>query len=131
MPQQAPAPDSLAGRDLVQVHLPCTDLAASVAYYRDVLGLPFLFETNGMAFFQLGACRLMVGQVAQGGPLHPGVIYVDAPDMAALGPALEARGARFRGPADRLQRTETGALMLRFLIDPDGNMIGLMGIVPD
>ena len=126
----APNPESLAGRDLVQVFLPTTDLARAVAFYRDTLGLPFLFETNGMAFFQLGASRLMLGQMREGHPPMGGAgIYLDAPDLPALSEALEARGVTFRGPAQTLQQTEKGPLMLRSLLDPDGNLVALMGVV--
>jgi len=129
----APNPESLAGRDLIQVFLPCADLARSVAFYRDVLGLPFLFETNGMAFFQLGASRLMLGQLREGQSLRgeglSGGVYLDAPDLPALAAALEARGVTFRGPAQALQKTEAGELMLRSFLDPDGNLVALMGVV--
>ena len=120
----------LAGRALAQVALAVGDLPRAVAFYRDVLGLPLMFETNGMAFFQLGNLRLMIGRREPGGPtLGPGVIYFDAPDLPELGAELEARGLVFRGPAETLQRTAEGELQLRFAPDPDGNMIGLMGVV--
>ena len=122
---------ALAGRDVVQVFLPCTKLERSVAFYRDTLGLPFLFETNGMAFFQLGNLRLMLGELREGQPaMAGGGIYLDAPDLPALARAMEGRGVAFRGPAQVLQQTEAGDLTLRSLLDPDGNLIALMGVVP-
>ena len=125
------SPDSLAGRDLVQVFLPCADLARSTAFYRDQLGLPFLFETNGMAFFQLGNSRLMLGELREGQPaMAGGGIYLDAPDLPALAAGLEGRGVEFRGEAQVLQRTAEGNLTLRSLLDPDGNLVALMGMVP-
>ena len=122
--------DSLAGRDVVQVFLPCTDLARSTAFYRDLLGLPFLFETNGMAFFALGNSRLMLGQVREGQPaMAGGGVYLDAPDLPALAKGLEARGVEFRGEAQVLQQPPEGNLTLRSLLDPDGNLVALMGVV--
>jgi predicted enzyme related to lactoylglutathione lyase len=122
---------SLAGRDLMQVALSTSDLKRATAFYRDVLGLPFLFEVSGMAFFQAGNTRLMVGDAgADFKPRTGGVLYFDAPDLPALAAALEAKGVRFIGPAEVLQRTEQGDLMLRIFTDPDGNHLALMGVVP-
>jgi catechol 2,3-dioxygenase-like lactoylglutathione lyase family enzyme len=126
-----PFSTGLAGRRLVQVALPSRDLARSIGFYRDVLGLPLLFEVGGMAFFQAGEVRLMLGSNSPN--LDPGksnAVYFDAPDLPTLGPELERRGVVFDGIAETLQRTDAGDLMLRFFRDPDGNAIGLMGIVP-
>jgi catechol 2,3-dioxygenase-like lactoylglutathione lyase family enzyme len=120
---------TLAGRKLVQAAFTVTDLARSIAFYRDVLGLPLLFETNGMAFFQAGELRLMVGTNSPDPPARGTVLYFDAPDIDALAPALEAKGVAFIGPTTVLQRTDSHELKLRIFRDPDGNPIGLMGMV--
>lgn len=132
----APTPNgsNLAGRSLVQVALPCSDLGRSVAWYRDVLGLPLLFETNGMAFFQAGNLRLMLGEqrgTEEDADFQPGgaALYFDAPDLPSLSFALETTGVEFVGPAEVLQRTDKGELQLRFFRDPDGNLLALMGVV--
>jgi len=123
----------LKDRDLVQVALPTADLPRAIAFYRDILGLPFLFEVSGMAFFQVkNGVRLMVGSHA--GDLTPKdstALYFDAPDLPALAEALAKRGVAFRGPAITLQKTAKGNLMLQFFHDPDGNLIGLMGDVAE
>ena len=48
---------------LGQVHISVTDVEASVAFYRDVLGMTHLFTVPGqpMAFFQSGEVRLYLG----------------------------------------------------------------------
>ena len=125
-----PVSSTLAGRKLVQAALTVTDLARSVAFYRDVLGLPLLFETNGMAFFQAGELRLMIGTNSSDPPARGTVLYFDAPDIDDLAPALEAKGVAFTGPIEVLQRTETQELKLRIFRDPDGNPLALMGMVP-
>ena len=47
---------------LHQIALKATDLEASVAFYRDVLGLPLIarFDPPGLAFFDLDGTRLML-----------------------------------------------------------------------
>ncbi len=125
-----PVSSTLAGRKLVQAALTVTDLARSVAFYRDILGLPLLFETNGMAFFQAGELRLMIGTNSPDPPSRGTVLYFDAPDIDDLAPALEAKGVVFIGPIEVLQRTETQELKLRIFRDLDGNPLALMGMVP-
>jgi len=120
----------LAGRKLVQVGLTCRDLDRSRTFYRDTLGLPLLFEASGMMFFQLEGLRLMIGKENQHGSAIGGsLIYFDAPDIDTLGPALEAKGVNFTGPAAVVQRTEAHELKLREFFDPDGNALALMGMV--
>ncbi len=121
---------SLAGRKLVQAACTVTDLDRSIAFYRDILGFPLLFETNGMAFFQAGEIRLMIGSNSPDPPGRGTVLYFDAPDVEELSATLETRGVAFTGPVQVLQQTETHELKLRILRDPDGNPIGLMGMVP-
>ena len=120
---------TLADRKLVQAAFTVTDLPRSVAFYRDVLGLPMMFETNGMAFFQAGELRLMIGTNNPDPPARGTVLYFDAPDIDELAPALEAKGVVFIGPTEVVQPTETHELKLRIFRDPDGNPLALMGMV--
>jgi catechol 2,3-dioxygenase-like lactoylglutathione lyase family enzyme len=121
---------SLAGRPLAQVGLTVRDLDRARSFYRDVLGLPLLFEAGGMIFFQLAGLRLMVGREhKEGQPIGGSLLYFDAPDIDALGSALEARGVVFQNEAQVVQRSETHDLKLREFFDPDGNALALMGNV--
>ena len=121
---------SLAGRPLAQVALTVRDLDRARAFYRDVLGLSLMFEVNGMMFFELAGLRLMVGLERKlGQPIGGSLLYFDAPDIDALGPALAAKGVVFVNEAQIVQRTETHDLKLREFFDPDGNALALMGRV--
>lgn len=122
---------NLAGRKLVQVALTVKDLDRARAFYRDTLGLPLMFEAGHMLFFDIGGQRLMVGLAEKPGQAVGGTyIYFDAPDVAALSAALKAKGVELIGGIETLQRTETHELKLQFFKDPDGNEMGLMGMVP-
>jgi catechol 2,3-dioxygenase-like lactoylglutathione lyase family enzyme len=126
----AMANDSLAGRKLVQVALTCRDLDRARTFYRDMLGLPLLFEAGHMLFFDMGGQRLMVGLSEKPEqPIGGTYIYFDAPDLPALILALKAKGVEMIGDVETLQRTDTHDLKLQFFKDPDDNEIGLMGMV--
>lgn len=120
---------SLAGRSVVQVGLTTRDLDRARGFYRDVLGLPLLFEAGSMLFFQAGSLRLMVG-LSPDLPIGGALIYFDAADILELGPALEAKGVKFLNPASTVQETADKRLMLREFLDPDGNPLALMGWAP-
>lgn len=128
MPQAAET-GLLAGRPLMQVGLTCHDLDRARGFYRDVLGLPLLFEAGGMLFFQLGNLRLMVG-LQPDKPTGGSLIYFEADDILELGRALEAKGVTFLGPPQTVQQTAEKALRLREFLDPDGNPLALMGWTP-
>jgi catechol 2,3-dioxygenase-like lactoylglutathione lyase family enzyme len=122
--------ETLRGRKLVQVALTVRNLEHSRSFYRDTLGLPLLFEAGNMMFFDLGGTRLLLGTENTVGQPGGSILYIDAPDIDALGPELESRGVAFMGPAQVVQRTETHALKIRAFRDPDGNVLQLMGNVP-
>jgi catechol 2,3-dioxygenase-like lactoylglutathione lyase family enzyme len=122
---------NLAGRKLVQVALTVKDLDRARSFYRDTLGLTLMFETGHMMFFDIGGQRLMMGLAEKPDqPIGGTYIYFDAPDLPDLVPALKAKGVEMFGNTETLQRTDTHELKLQFFKDPDGNQIGLMGMVP-
>ena len=123
---------NLAGRKLMQVALTVRDLDRARTFYRDTLGLNLMFEAGTMLFFDIGGQRLMVGLAEKPDQLVGGstYIYFDAPDLPDLVAALKSKGVEMIGNTETLQRSETHELKLQFFKDPDGNQIGLMGMVP-
>ena len=121
---------SLRGRRLVQVALTTRDLERSRQFYRDMLGLPLLFEAGGMMFFDVGGTRLLIGTENAAGEPGGSILYIEADDIDTLGPILEAKGVQFLSPAQVVQRSATHELKIRAFRDPDGNVLQLMGSVP-
>ena len=120
------APPLLTG--ICQIALASADPGALVAFYRDTLGFPVLFETNGMTFFQSGATRLMIG-AAQPGQQVGGdaILYFEPRDWSSAESALEAKGIAFLHPAQKLQEAPGRELMLRAFKDPEGHALAIMG----
>ena len=122
----------LKSHKLMQVALTVRDLDRARTFYRDTLGLTLMFEAGTMLFFDIGGLRLMVGLAEKpdqpvGGSTY---IYFDAPDLPELVAALKAKDVEMIGNTETLQRTDSHELKLQFFKDPDGNQIGLMGMVP-
>jgi methylmalonyl-CoA/ethylmalonyl-CoA epimerase len=116
---------------IAQIALSSHDVAKAVPFYRDVLGLKLLFEVSGMAFFDAGGTRLMIGPAHVKGELQNNTyIYFDAGDWQATETALIARGLKFERPAEVVQRAEDKEHALRFFKDPDGNALAIMGWRP-
>jgi methylmalonyl-CoA/ethylmalonyl-CoA epimerase len=124
-------PADLADCTVGQLLVPITDLERGTAWYRDVLGLKFLFSAPPqMSFFQAGNVRLLVGvpentQQAQRGSM----IYYKVADIHAVYATLSARGVGFFAPPHLVHSTPTYELWLTEFRDPDGNQLALMGEV--
>ena len=116
-------------KGMLQVAIAANDPAKLSTYYRDTLGLSVLFETGGMSFFGAGGVRLMIGP-AQGAKPGDKILYFEPENFTAAEAALEARGVRFPGAANVLQREAGRELALRPFADPEGNMLALMGWRP-
>jgi len=122
----------LSSATIGQLLIPVTDLERAIAYYRDTLGLPFLFAAAPqMSFFQSGDVRLLVGVAP---PSHAGLrgstIYFRVADISAVHGTLVGKGVRFSADPHVVHRTPTMELWLAEFEDPDGNHLALMSETP-
>lgn len=118
--------------DVGQLAVPVTDLERSIAFYRDVLGLRFLFRAPpGLAFLQCGGVRLMLSQRPPAAPpAAMGVVYYRVPDLEHAYRTLRERGAAFVDEPHRIARLEDHELWMVFLRDPDDHLLALMAERP-
>jgi methylmalonyl-CoA/ethylmalonyl-CoA epimerase len=112
-----------------QVHVNVRDLKRAVAFYRDVLGLRYLFEIPGSAFFDAGNLRLMIG-VAEGLEHdHPAsILYYRVPDIQAAFDAVKG-AAKVEAEPHLIARMPDHELWMAFLRDPEDNLFALMSEV--
>ncbi|MBM3908941.1 MAG: VOC family protein [Gemmatimonadetes bacterium] len=111
---------------LAQVAVTFRDVPAAVAWYRDVLGLPLMFETNGMAFFAMGDVRLMVTAPSDSEFDHPAsVLYFKVPDIEAAYAALASRGAAFEDKPHLVGKMGSTEIWMFFVRDPERHLIGI------
>jgi methylmalonyl-CoA/ethylmalonyl-CoA epimerase len=117
---------------LAQVALTVSDIDRATAFYRDVLGLPFLFAAPpGLAFFQVGPTRLMLSMPSEGeGAGSHGILYYTVADIQGAFAAITARGAEAKETPRRIATVGTREVWLGAVADPDGHIVGLMCEVP-
>ncbi|HEX2162868.1 MAG TPA: VOC family protein [Thermoanaerobaculia bacterium] len=122
------AADPAALGPLGQIAVTVGDLDAMVAFYRDVLGLRFLFAAPPqMAFFDLGGVRLLLGRGQPGHAEHRGsILYFRVGSIDAAHRRLADHGVAFHQPPRKAHEDPRHELWLASFPDPEGNMIELM-----
>jgi methylmalonyl-CoA/ethylmalonyl-CoA epimerase len=121
----------LADATVAQLMIPVENFDAGVSFYRDVLGIPFLFAAPPqMAFFMCGSVRLLVGVMPAGQtPQRGSAIYFKVSDIQAVYSSLSAKGVTFVAAPHVVNRTAKSELWLSEFKDPDGNQLALMAEV--
>jgi catechol 2,3-dioxygenase-like lactoylglutathione lyase family enzyme len=111
-----------------QIALTVSDVAKALTFYRDVLGLPFLFSpSETLAFLQAGDVRIMLSTPQGAGAVGANsILYYKVLDIEAAYSSFVARGARGEQKPHLVARMPDHQLWIAFLRDPDGNLLGLM-----
>jgi len=113
---------------LGQVALTVRDVERSVAFYRDAVGLRFLFApAPTLAFLDLAGTRLMLS--ATEGDFSPGsgiVLYLKVADIDATHARMSERGVAFIDAPHLIARMPDHDLWMCFFRDPDAYTLALM-----
>lgn len=115
-------------RGVGQVLITVEDIDRAVAFYRDTLGIPFLFQVPGqdMAFLDCGGVRLYLGKSDRPDFHSSPVLYLTVDDIDAAHQRLRQRGVDLLGEPEIVHSDESIALWTMFLRDPDGHHLALM-----
>jgi len=110
-----------------QISMRAHDVDRAVRFYRDTLGLPFLFAAPpSLAFFDCGGVRLMLSTPEQGFD-HPGsVLYFAVEDIRQMHEALTSRGVAFRTAPHKIATLADREVWLADFEDSEGNTLALM-----
>ncbi len=113
-----------------QILVPVRDLERAMAFYRDALGMRFLYQFPGMAFFDADGIRLYLSEPET--PDFDGrlTVYFRVADIETAVGALEGRGVTFADRPHVVHRDGSGELWMCATRDPDGNNVVLMSEVP-
>ena len=112
---------------LHQIAISVRDVDRATRFYRDALGVPFLFSAGpNLAFFDLSGIRLMLS-LPEAGLEPPGsVLYFSTDDIRHTHQALIARGVRFRTAPHKVATLADREVRLADFEDGEGNILALM-----
>ena len=138
-----------------QIAISVSDIDRATEFYRDMLGLRFLFSAPpSMSFFDCDGVRLMLtvpehdekpnGESnvefpftdVQAEEMHPRriahgfALYFTVHDVPRATQMLKSRGVQFIGEPHVIHSTDTYDLWMSFFTDPDGNTLALMAEDP-
>jgi predicted enzyme related to lactoylglutathione lyase len=111
-----------------QIAMTVSDVGKALAFYRDVLGLTFLFSAGpNLAFLDAAGTRIVLTTPQCLGAVgHNSVLYFKVSDIAALHAALMERGAKEERAPQLAAKMLDHELWTGFLRDPAGHLVGLM-----
>jgi catechol 2,3-dioxygenase-like lactoylglutathione lyase family enzyme len=111
-----------------QILVCVSDVDRAVAFYRDVLGLEFLFRVSGqpMAFLDCGGIRLYLGVPDRPEFKAAATLYFRVGDIDAAHRELTGRGVSFLEEPHLTHDDGTTQLWLAFFRDSEGNLHSLM-----
>ena len=114
--------------EIRQIAITVSDVSTALPFYRDVLGLKFLFSPGpNLAFLDAGGVRIMLSTPQGAGtPGHNSILYFKVSDIAATREAIVARGAKNERDPQLAAKMPDHELWIGFVRDQDGNIVGLM-----
>jgi methylmalonyl-CoA/ethylmalonyl-CoA epimerase len=113
-----------------QIAVPVSDVERAIAFYRDVLGMQFLFQAPpGLGFFDCGGVRLMLDGPGAEQAGQSSVVYYRVSNLDDAFATLSARGVVFEAKPHLIATLPDHELWMAFFRDPDANLIALMSEV--
>lgn len=127
--EETPAPLSIG--TIGQIAINVQDLERATAFYRDKVGLRFLFAAPGLAFFDAGGIRLMLGKAERPELDHrSSILYYKVSDIQEVHRTLEAAGVQVEHEPQLVAPMPDHDLWISFYLDSEDNHFALMSEVP-
>ena len=114
-----------------QIAVNVQNVKRATEFYRDVLGLKFLFEVPGLAFFDADGVRLMLARGETPELDHPAsVLFYFVPDIIGAHKILEGKGVEVLQVPHIIAPMPDHDLWVSDYKDSEGNIFALMSEVP-
>ena len=113
-------PDQQLGLNRIQqLAIGIEDQEVCTAFYRDKLGLKFLFQVPTMSFFDCDGLRLMLSTL--GHEKANSIVYIDVTDIQDTFEPLKERGVVFDDEPHVIHETDE----MTFFKDPEENVLAI------
>ena len=125
---------NLAASRIGQIAIVAHDVTRATKFYRDTLGLRFLFEAPpNLTFFDCGGTRLMITTTEGRNEFEPpgSVLYFFVDDIAGTHSSLRDSGVSFVDEPHMIAKMPDHELWLAEFSDSEGNVLALMSEVRD
>ena len=110
-----------------QIAIRVKDPARATAFYRDKLGMKFLFAAGPLSFFDCSGVRLMLSPAESARFDHPSsLIYFKVDDIHAQYAAMQAAGVKFEDKPHIVAPMPTYDLWMTHFSDTEDNLLVLM-----
>ncbi len=114
-----------------QIAISCLDVPRATIFYRDLLGIPFLFESNGIAFLQSGDTRLMLTKPDGEGTGHfNSILYFRTDDIISSTAYLEVNGTTILAQPALIARLPDREVWVASFKDSEGNVMAFQQEIP-
>lgn len=110
-----------------QIAIVVQDVERAAEFYRDALGMRFLFAYPGLAFFDCDGVRIMLSRPEKKEFDHPSsILYFKVGDIRSAYESLRSRNVAFEDEPHVVARMPDYDLWMAFFRDLDGNIFALM-----
>ena len=124
-------PNEFGLSSIGQVSVTVQDLDRAVSFYRDLLGMRFLFQVPNMAFFDCAGVRLMLTLPEAGSDdVHTSILYYKVDDIQDAYRIMQDRNVQFVGRPHKIADLEDHELWMAFFRDSETNLLALMAEIP-
>jgi methylmalonyl-CoA/ethylmalonyl-CoA epimerase len=121
---------SLSLSRIGQIAIVVKDVERATAFYRDSLGMRFLFAFPGLAFFDCDGVRIMLSRAEKKEFDHPSsILYFRVDDIQSACQTLRDRNVSFEDEPHIVARMPDHDLWMCFFRDLDENVFALMAEV--
>ena len=112
-----------------QIGVPVKNLERAIGFYQEKLGLPLLFTTDLMAFFDCGVVRLLLTLPEKEAYSHCSVLYFEVDDIHSSNEEMKGNGVNFVDEPHLVAKMDEVETWMVFFEDSEGNTHALVSEV--